>query len=471
MSPVVSPAVALERTWSALGGAADALADVDLDDRLDPILPSRYAVGAAAVAATGAAARAAALVHERRGGSPQPIALPTGAAINSFRADRLVRVGGQRPGEVWSPISGFYATGDDRFIQLHTNFPHHLRRTLDVLGAANAREAVAAAIGARGAFELEDALAAAGACATAARTRDEWLAHEQGLALRDLPLLDVIPLGAAADASRPTAGDRPLAGVRVVDLTRVIAGPTATRTLAAHGADVLRVSSVRLPEIDALLPDTTLGKRSTFLELDTATGADALRDLVRGADIVVQAYRPDALDALGFGPEAAAELAPGIVYVSLSAYSHAGPWHARRGYDTLVQTASGIALAEGAAARSPTPRHIPASALDFATGYLAAAAAMLALAARYDDGRSRHVRCSLAQTREWLESLGRVDDIEAVPPPDDGAIVPTLPTISGPDGTISYVPPAGALATTPATFGRGPVAPGSDSPRWLPATP
>lgn len=458
----------LEQTWAAIGGPAGALDDVDLAERRDPVLPSSYALGAAALAATGCAARAAALVHERRGGARQRVALSTEAAVTSFRADRLVRVDGTRPGDVWNAISGFYPTADARFVQLHTNFPHHLRRTLDVLGAPDERERVAAVIATWDAFELENTLARAGACATAARTRSEWLAHDQGAAVSTLPLLDITPLDSVASSRRPDVGEQPLTGVRVLDLTRVIAGPTATRTLAAHGADVLRVSAEHLPEIDALLPDTSIGKRSTFVDLRTNDGAEVFHELLRRADIVVQSYRPGALDALGFGADAVAALSPGIVYVSLSAYSHAGPWRDRRGYDTLVQTASGIALSEAEAFGSSTPRHVPASALDFATGYLAAAAAMLALADRYDDGRSRHVRCSLAQTREWVESLGRVGGAAGVERPDDDEITRRLPTIAGADARITYAPPAGTLSATPAHFAHGPVLPGSDQPAWLP---
>jgi crotonobetainyl-CoA:carnitine CoA-transferase CaiB-like acyl-CoA transferase len=469
MNTSLEPRVALEQTWRALGGPAGALDDVDLDDleSYDPILRSSFAIGAAATAATGAAARAAALVHERRGGRKQRIRLSVDRAIDAFRANLLLRVDGRVPGDVWNAISGFYRTGDERFVQLHTNFPHHLERTLAVLDAPEARDDVASAIRTWRAFELEDALAAAGACATVARTRDEWLAHEQGAAVRAAPLLDITSLDAAVAARPIRTGDRPLAGVRVLDLTRVIAGPTATRTLAAHGADVLRVSAPHLPEIESLLPDTSIGKRSTFLDVRNSADAETFRSLLRDAHVILQSYRPGALDALGFGLDAAAMISPGIVYVSLAAYSHVGPWRGRRGYDTLVQTASGIALAEGEAFGSEVPRHLPASVLDYATGYLAAGAAMLALAGRCDDGRARHVRCSLAQTREWLESLGRTGHAgTVVTPPDDDARVRALPTVSSPLGTVTYAPPAGDFSGTPSRFEHGPVVPGSDPPRW-----
>ena len=466
VSSLVSPRAALERTWSAVGGPPSALDDIDIVDSDAPGPDSTFAIAAAATAATGTAALAAAVVHEQRTGRKQRVTLAVDRAIDSFRANLLVRVDGHEPGDGWNAIAGFYRTADDRYIQLHTNFSHHLERTLAVLDASDSRPAVAEAILGREAFALEDSLAAAGACATAARTCAEWLAHEQGRVVGGEPLLDRVPLGSPAPTRTLDVRDRPLAGVRVLDLTRVIAGPTATRALAAHGADVLRVSAAHLPEIDALLPDTSIGKRSTFLDLRDAAGAEMFRTLLRAADVIVQSYRPGALEALGFGPEQAAEISPGIVYVSLSAYSHVGPWSDRRGYDTLVQTASGIALEEGAALGSDKPRHLPASVLDFATGYLAAGAAMLALAERADDGRARHVRCSLAQTREWLETLGRAPRT-GVTGPDDDNIVRTLPTIAGPNSTITYVPPAGDLWETPASFDHGPVVPGSDPPRWL----
>jgi crotonobetainyl-CoA:carnitine CoA-transferase CaiB-like acyl-CoA transferase len=461
-----SPRAALSRTWAAVGGPADALDAIDVVDVSRPELDSSFDIGAAACAATGTAALAAALLHEQRTGRKQRVTLSVDRAVESFRANLLVRVDGRAPGDVWNAISGFYRTADDRYVQLHTNFPHHLERALAVLGAGDARPDVQRAILERDAFELEDALAAAGACATAARTRAEWLAHEQGHAVQNEPLLDQVALDSPVPARTLDVRDRPLAGVRVLDLTRVIAGPTATRTLAAHGADVLRVSAAHLPEIEALLPDTSIGKRSTFLDLRDPAGAAIVRTLLRAADVIVQSYRPGALDALGFGPEEAASISPGIVYVSLSAYSYVGPWRDRRGYDTLVQTASGIALEEGAAFGSDRPRHLPASVLDFATGYLAAAATMLALAERGTDGRARHIRCSLAQTREWLETLGHTP-VAAAPAPDDDAIVQSLPTITGPQGTITYVPPAGDMSETPASFDHGPVVPGSDPPRWL----
>ena len=210
-----------------------------------------------------------------------------------------------------------------------------------------------------------------------------------------MPLLSVEQRAGAARALAANP-QQPLSGVRVLDLTRVLAGPIATRTLAAHGADVLRVSAPDLPEINAALPDTSLGKRSTFLDLRIERDREQLRTLLRAADVLVQSYRPGALAGLGFAPGDLAELQPDLVTVSLSAYANVGPWASRRGYDTLVQTASGIALSEAEAFASERPRHVPVSGLDHTTGYFMAAAATLALARRHTSGGGAHIECSLA---------------------------------------------------------------------------
>jgi crotonobetainyl-CoA:carnitine CoA-transferase CaiB-like acyl-CoA transferase len=454
---------ALEGVWEGLGGDPARLVDASVEWR-DPVLPSSYPIGTLAVAAVGSATLAAAQLWLTRTGARQRVRVTADNALCAFRSLELVRVDGERPGDVWSPFSGFYRTGDDRWIQLHTNFPHHLDRTLGVLGVGEDQAAVEHAIARWPGEALETALADAGACASLARTRGEWLAHPQGHAVRDLPLLFTTRRGETV-RPLPSAPARPLDGVRVLDLTRVLAGPTATRTLAAHGADVLRVSSPALPEIEAALPDTTMGKRSTFLDLRDPSDRDRLRALVRDADVFVQSYRPGALDEFGFGPDALGELQPAIVAVSISAYGRVGPWSERRGYDTLVQTASGIALAEADAFGADRPRHVPVSGLDYATGYFMAAATMLALSRRHTAGGGTHVECSLVQTREWLETLGRVDGT-STRRPDDDAIVATLPTIASDWGTVTYAPPGGELSETPPSWSHGPVTPGRDAPTW-----
>jgi crotonobetainyl-CoA:carnitine CoA-transferase CaiB-like acyl-CoA transferase len=280
------------------------------------------------------------------------------------------------------------------------------------------------------------------------RTSDEWHAHPQGAAVRGLPLIETLDV-AASDPEPLPPHARPLGAVKVLDLTRVLAGPICTRTLASHGADVTRVIAAHLPEIDAALPDTSLGKRTQLLDLRDREQHDSLLALVREADVFVQSYRPGALDALGFGVDELTSLRPGLIYVSLSAYSHVGPWRERRGYDSLVQTASGIALEQGAALGRDRPSHLPAAFHDHATGYLAAAATSLALAARHRDGGARLVRCSLAQTREWVDRLGRVEGID-VPVPQQDDVVDLLEDTANAYGVVTHVRPAGVLSETPA---------------------
>ena len=326
------------------------------------------------------------------------------AAAAAFRSERYLRVDGRQPPGAWHPVSGFYRAGDGRWIQLHCNFPHHRDGVLRVLGCDGTREAVTVAVTGWKAAELEDALAAAGLCAGMVRAPDEWQLHSQAQAVAELPLFEIVQIG-EAPAVAPGSGDRPLSGVRVLDLTRVIAGPVCGRTLAEHGADVLLVTAEHLPSIEVHVMDFGHGKRSARLDLRRADHAERLRSLIRSCDVICQSYRPGALAAHGLSAEELARLRPGIVYVTLSAYSHVGPWRERRGFDSLVQSVSGIAHEGGAAAGLDGPRHLPAQALDHATGYLAAFGAMVALARRAREGGSYLVRVSLAQTGRWLDRL------------------------------------------------------------------
>lgn len=326
--------------------------------------------------------------------------------------------------------------------------------------------AAAASIAASGlaAAELERALAAAGLCAGFVRRPGEWRAHPQARAVAGLPLFEIIKIG---DSPPEPFGDgrRPLSGVRALDLTRVIAGPVCGRTLAEHGADVMLISGPHLPSLEALVIDTGRGKFSAHLDLRRADEAAQLRALIRQADIFSQAYRPGALAEYGFSPELLAELRPGIIYVTLSAYSHAGPWRDRRGYDSLVQSVSGIAHEGGAAAGVDEPRHLPAQALDHATGYLAAFGAMVALARRARSGGSYLVRVSLAQTGRWIDGLGRIAGL-ATPDLTVQAIDDLLETTATPFGALRHVVPAAELSRTRAHWARPAVPLGTHEPTW-----
>ena len=260
--------------------------------------------------------------------------------------------------------------------------------------------------------------------------------------------------------------DGPLAGIRVLDLSRVIAGPVAGRTLAVHGADVLLISGPELPAIPWLTIDTGRGKLTSFVDLKNEQGQRTLRDLTAQADIFSQGYRPQALAALGYSPEDAARINPGIVYVSLSAYGHAGPWAERRGFDSLVQTATGFNHAEGEAAGIEGPKELPAQMLDHATGYLMAFGAMIAKARQSREGGSWHVRVSLAQTGRWLWNLGRLGDgfkAEDLKGEAVSAFLEEVPSGFGPLRAVSH---SAVLSKTPAFWARPAMPLGTQPAQW-----
>jgi hypothetical protein len=297
------------------------------------------------------------------------------------------------------------------------------------------------------------------------RSHEEWSALPQAKALAELPVLTIEKIGEAPPRPWPN-GDRPLAGVRVLDLSRVIAGPVAGRTLAVHGADVMLVSGPDLPAIPWLTIDTGRGKLSTSIELKSEQGRGALRALLAEADIFSQGYRPSAIASLGFAPEDAAKVSPGIVYVSLSAYGHTGPWAERRGFDSLVQTSTGFNHAEGKAAGVDGPKELPAQMLDHATGYLMAFGAMMAKARQSREGGSWHVRVSLAQTGRWLWNLGRIADGLKTEDLKGEAIRPFIEDMPSGFGTLNAVSHAAKLAKTPAFWARPAVPLGSHQPEW-----
>ncbi len=308
---------ALASLWAEAGLPAEALPHLRLTGA-DPVLPSSFAIGAAAQTTIAASALAAAELHHLRGGRRQSIAVDMGHAATEFRSEQHAVIEGSAPKDLWDPIAGTYQCGDGRWVRLHTNFPHHRDGLLRILGCANDKASVAAALKGWKGFDFEDAAAASGMCATAMRSFAEWDAHPQGQAVPTRPVVAITRIG-DAPAQALTAGARPLSDVRVLDLTRVIAGPVCGRTLAAHGADVLGIASPNLPNLPLLLIDTNRGKRSAFLELREKPDNQRLRDLLAEADIFVQGYHPGGLAALGFSPEDAARVRPGIVYVSLSA--------------------------------------------------------------------------------------------------------------------------------------------------------
>jgi crotonobetainyl-CoA:carnitine CoA-transferase CaiB-like acyl-CoA transferase len=463
-SPRKTPLEILADVWTSAGGAPDALDAVELTGE-EPLLPSSFRVAAAAQVSIAASALAAAEIWKLRSGQAQTVAVDMRHAAIECRSERYLRVDGKPPPPAWDAIAGVYKTGDGRFVRLHTNFPHHRAAVCTVLGSKAERDDVQAKLMQWEAEKFETAAYAVGGVVAMMRPYEEWSATPHAKALAALPLVSIEKIGDAPPKPWPS-GDRPLAGLRVLDLSRVIAGPVAGRTLAAHGADVMLIAGEGLPAIPWLTIDNGRGKLSSFVELKSEQGRATMRELLAQADIFAQGYRPRALAALGFAPEDAAGLSPGIVYVTLSAYGHAGPWAERRGFDSLVQTTTGFNHAEGQAAGLDGPKELPAQMLDHATGYFMAFGAMMAKARQAREGGSWHVRVSLAQTGRWLWNLGRLTDGLKTPDFYGSEVKPFTQELASGFGTLSTVTPSALLSRTPAFWARPSMPLGSHPPRW-----
>ena len=452
--------------WAQAGGKPASLEAVKLTGT-EPTLPSSFRVAAAAQASIAATGLAAAEIARLRGGPAQTVSVDMLHAAIECRSERYLGVADTPPPAAWDAIAGVYKTGDGRFVRLHTNFPHHRDNICKLLDCAPERDAVQAALMKWKGEAFETAAYARGCVVSLMRSREAWLAHPQAKALKALPVITIERIGEAAPRGWPN-GDRPLSGLRVLDLSRVIAGPVAGRALAAHGADVMLVTGPTLPSIPWLVIDTGRGKLSCSLDLKSEEGRASLRKLMSSADIMVQGYRPQALAALGFSPQDAALLNPGIVYVSLCAYGHVGPWAERRGFDSLVQTSTGFNHAEAQAAGVDGPKELPMQILDHVTGYLMAFGAMMARARQAREGGSWHVRVSLAQTGQWLWNLGRLPKGLATPDIAPDTVAPFIEESDSGFGRLRAVRHSAVLSRTPAQWSRPSVPLGHDAPEWPP---
>lgn len=449
------------QAWAALS------ADSSLLDRVSyrgPSggLPARLPVMELARATVAVCSLAAAELISVRTGRPVPRVLVNDEAVaTAFLSDRLVRVDGRAwPG--FSPLSRFWRTTDG-WVRTHANYPHHRTRLLTALGipataAEEPVDAVARTIAGLTALETQEAVYAAGGLAVAARSPEDWTRSEQGLMVAEQPLLTTARID---DAPRRTLRDAalPCAGLRVLDLTRVLAGPVATRTLALLGADVLRIDPPQLPETQEAHNDTGMGKRSTTLDLTKAADRGHFERLLDETDVVVTGYRPGALERLELTPRTLAGRRPGLVIAQISAWGHYGPWHWRRGFDSLVQVATGIAELEG----SPdSPGTLPAQALDHGTGYLLAAAVLRALIEQHHTGGTRLVRLALTRTAHWL-----LHDLTPTPGDDERFdAAHWLTEINSPMGRLRHALPPVSYEGGPANWARPPGLWGTDAPVW-----
>ena len=399
----------------------------------EEVLPSALAVTAFATASVGVATLAVAELSTHGSAAlPPRVSVGSEEACAAFRSEQLFEPHGWERPPLWDAVAGDYRA-QDRFIKLHTNYTPHRVAALAVLGTTADRALVQRAVARWNAADLERTIEGAGGCAAAMYTREEWARHAHGAATWDEPAVALADQGvlSEAQAHRGAAegASLPLSGMRVLDLTRVIAGPVCTRFLAAYGADVLRLDPPGFVEVPALVPDVTVGKRCAALSLATDAGRRRFGDLVAAADVIVSGLRPHALERLGFSDRVLRARNPGLVIATLDAYGFRGPWRGRRGFDSLVQMSSGIAAVAGA----DKPRPLPAQALDHGAGYLLAAGVCRALTLRVRDGRVSTVRASLLGVANHLFALGASSgrDAATLPPwPDD--VFETATTAWGP---------------------------------------
>ncbi|MFC4787215.1 CoA transferase [Nocardioides sp. MAHUQ-72] len=455
-----------QRAWSDLGG------DPELLERVQPLprpvpLASSLAVGELAADSVAVASLAAGLVGEVRRGRHHeqvgPVTVAPERVAASYRSERMFRRDGE-PVDAWAPLSGFWPAADG-WVRSHANYPHHAERLRALLGLSEEAgpDEMRAAVAARDAGALEDDAAEAGAIVFRVRDAATWAAHPQAAAIDRRPLLDHGLLGDAEARPWPEAGPLPLSGVRVLDLTRVIAGPVATRDLALAGADVLRIDSPRTPEIEMQHLDTGQGKRSALLDLGSRDGRATLEELLERADVVVSGYRPGSLARFGLDDEDLAERHPGLVVARVSTWDSGGPWSARRGFDSIVQATIGIALAESPDG-GETPGALPAQALDHSAGHLLAAGVLTALARQRSEGGSHRVSVALARVGHELLAQPPLPGAPA-PLAVDDAELPVV-TGTGSAGTVTCAPPVLGFHGAPTAYRWIGRSWGADEPRW-----
>ena len=435
-------------------------------------LATRFAADEAVSAALAAGGTVAADLWKLRTGEPQRVEVSTREAAASLTSYTFLRfddpaqaVPARDPAVLRNPVMGFHPTKDGRHVLLHPSFPPGTERILRALGCSADADEVKAACLAKTAQQIEDAVAAERGCAGIVRTPEEWDASEQGRQLVARPPVEVIKIADSPPEPMPEGGDMPLSGIRVLDMTRVLAGPTCARTLAQYGADVLYLASPKLPASHGFLPDTNHGKLSAWLDLDEGGGRERLADLLRTADVFSQGYRTGAMERMGFGPAQLAALRPGLIYTSINCYGHEVPWRGRAGWEQLAQTVSGTAYVHGGA---EGPKLQPGAVTDYTTGFLAAVGSLIALQRRALYGGSYLVRVSLCQTGMWVRGLGIAgeDRVERAQPLDGEEIRDFITTSTGGYGPIRHLRPGVRLSATPARWKRPVVRLGTHPAEW-----
>lgn len=461
---------ALEEVMDIRGKGTPADGEVTITGA-DPILPTRFKIADTCSAVLAGVGTAVNDIWELKTGRRQTIAIDarkTAAGLGSSRylqnqgSDGKFHTIVNKNHEKMIQITQPWPTKDGRWVLPHFGLPNLQARMTKLLDCEPTPESVSKAVAKWDALDLEAAIDEARVCGGMVRTNDEWLAGEHGKVLAAKPIVEIIKIGDSDPEPLPE-GDRPLSGIRALDLTRILAGPVAARTLAENGADVLMVAGEGVPQIAEHVMDTSHGKRSCYLDLKTADGAARLKELVRDADVFSQGYRPGVLAALGFAPESLAEIRPGIICCSISCYGADGPFSHRGGWEQVAQTMTGICQ-EGSPER---PKLLPAAACDYTTGYLGAYGILLALARRAQEGGSYHVRVSLCQSGMFVYRQGKTGAVD----PNIGlsaAELDAMRVTSHPAyGPLRHLGPILQMSETQPHWTRPSPVLGGDKPEWL----
>lgn len=455
---------------------ADLLAQLGLDDSEvnerveivgdDPIVPSRHRLAAATSAALAAQGAGISTIWKMRTGRAQSVSVHAEDAIYALNTIRYLKQNGFPIGTSllpMEPVNGNFATKDGRTVALLGPRLRIRNDLLTVLGCPNDKGSVEEAVRKWNAQDLEDACWAARVVGVKYRTKEEWRAHPQAQELMKVPVIEIEKIGDSAPEPFSANAHRPLSDVRVLDVCHVLAGPGIARTMAEQGADAIRIATPAEPDIVTSTIDTGFGKRATYLDLNSEAGAGRLKEMVKDADVFVQSYSPGSIAKRGFSPEDLAKIRPGIIYVSVNAWGHTGPWSHNRGFDPESQAVIGIAADEGSL---QDPKRLPTLLLnDFLSAFLGTAGVLAAMVRRAREGGSYHVKLSLARTGMWVQDLGLIDpaDLGSVPTPRGPRIL-SMPSAYG---ELEYVKPATRFSETLSYWDKPPVPPGASLAQWL----
>ena len=437
----------------------------------DPVFSARFKIGETTANILAGIGVAVTDIHEMKTGKRQKVAIDVRHAAATCQSSQYLSQ--PAAGGGWKAVQSSsmlhmrnitqpWQCKDGRWYLPHFNLPHLHDRVIGVLGCESNADAVAKAVSKWDSHDLEEAVAAARACGSIVRSNSEWLEHPHGKMLAGKPLVEITKIGDSDPIPFPE-GDRPLSGIKVLDLTRILAGPIAARTLAENGAEVLMVTAEHLPQVPEHVMDTSHGKRSCFLNLNQAEDVATIKKLVRNADVFSQGYRPGVMDKHGLSPEQLAMEHPGIIYLSISCYGHGGPFSNRGGWEQIAQCATGICLDNG----DERPKLLPASACDYTTGYNGAYGVLLALARRAREGGSYHVRVSLCRSGMYIYKQGHVD----YPKADMGLSNEELDSImiesTGGHGALKHLGPVLRMSETKPHWDKPSPTLGSSKSEWL----